>query len=101
MQLDSIRDDFNNTAPEYSFVTDNRNGLNSAFLQLSARVGTFGPNPLVAHEQWAKAAVFEYLRLHDNFLSILFQLCFVTCGQDPRVKELLTLEVNYGVDALP
>ena len=96
VQLDSIQDDFTNTVPGYSFVTDCRNGLKSAFLQLSARVGTFGPNPLVSHEQWAEKAVSEYLHVHEEFLSVLFQLCFVTCGQDPRVKELMTLEVYNG-----
>ena len=50
----------------------------------------------MAHYQWAETAVSEYLHLHEDFLSVLFQLCFMTCGQDPRVKELLTLEVNNG-----
>ncbi|EXJ87648.1 hypothetical protein A1O1_04572 [Capronia coronata CBS 617.96] len=94
--LQAIRDLVSQSAPGYSFVNDPRNGLRTAYLQLSSRLCEQGPAPLIECDQWVKHRVWQYLREHENFLAVLLQVFFLCSGQVPRVKTLLSLEARNG-----
>ncbi|EXJ79513.1 hypothetical protein A1O1_08777, partial [Capronia coronata CBS 617.96] len=89
--LRNVRDLISCSTPGYSFVQDPRNDLQGAYLHLSSRICQEGPCPLIQNNQWVQTAVWKYLRLHEAFLVLLFQIFFVHGGQCPRTPDLSRL----------
>ncbi|EXJ83052.1 hypothetical protein A1O3_06869, partial [Capronia epimyces CBS 606.96] len=94
--LHQIHDTMSQTTPGYSFVQDPHNGLQTGFLDLSTRAYYRSPTPVFHGEQWAKPTAMQYLKDHEDFLALLYQLLFVWGGQSPRPKELRSLEMVNG-----
>lgn len=92
LDLHSVHDRMATYDCDYSFLSDKRNNLAGAYLDLSERACVAEIDGLVGTTGWDCNAVKKYLALHDEVLLDILVLIHLTGGQAPRGTELLCLE---------
>ena len=92
--LSRLKDDMVNSKPGYSFVSDPANGLGHGHAQLlshaCSRHGSL--SALSGHGSWNWYAVRQYLKLTTKLEEMLFGGLYTSCGQAPRLREIVSLE---------
>jgi hypothetical protein len=96
IDLGKIRDVMSNTAQGYSFVQEPKNGLSSAYLNLSERACLDRVDGLMSGASWDMRAVYRYFGLQEEMLRELMVIMYLLGGQAPRTTELFSLEYCNG-----
>jgi hypothetical protein len=98
--LDNIKDILVESTQGYSFVSEPKNGLSKAYLELLQRACSATADGLMAGNAWNAKAVECYLALHDDMLQQIALLVYLTAGQAPRGSELFSVEHRNGPSTL-
>ncbi|WAO94382.1 Hypothetical protein NCS54_01196300 [Fusarium falciforme] len=94
IDLLKIKDNMANCDKGYSFVTDPRNELTSAYLDLLRRACTARSGCLSRGNSWNWAEVDQYMKKDEDFRELLGTGMSLTGGQLPRWPELSSLWVE-------
>jgi hypothetical protein len=92
VEIEKLRDDWNNTHAGYSFVHHPTNRLSGAYLELCSRACTASKHGLMVNDRWVLESARRYLKLHDEGVRLLLCLLGSLSGQAPRSSELLELQ---------
>jgi hypothetical protein len=94
--LESIKDDLTNSQPSFSFVSHPKNGLEKAYLLLSAKVCISQSNPLSRGGRWNSKAIFLYMKKEESLREMFGLLKLGAAGGPPCGPDLLHLRyVNH------
>ncbi|KAJ4152201.1 hypothetical protein NW765_017710 [Fusarium oxysporum] len=96
IDLSQIKDDMTNSDNGYSFVTDPKNNLTSAYLELLQRAYTARHGCLSRDDRWNWSEVDRYRKKEEDFRELLGLAMSLTGGQQPRWPELSSLWVENG-----
>ncbi|KAF4334756.1 telomere-associated helicase [Fusarium beomiforme] len=96
IDLSQIKDDMANNDNRYSFVTDPKNKLTSAYLDLLNRACTARHGCLSRGNRWNWSEVDRYCKKEEDFRELLGPAMSLTGGQQPRWLELSSLWVENG-----
>lgn len=99
VDLTKVRDDMSNSQCGYSFVKHPANGLENAYKELLVRASTISTGSLVKHGRWSWNAVSSFLKNTTRLEEMLLGGLHVACGQTPRIRELLSLQVENSPSA--
>jgi hypothetical protein len=91
IDLSQIKDDMTNSDNGYSYVTDPKNNLTSAYLELLQRACTARHGCLSRGDRWNWSEVDRYRKKEEDFREILGLAMSLTGGQQPRCPELSSL----------
>ncbi|KAH7200703.1 hypothetical protein BKA60DRAFT_469783 [Fusarium oxysporum] len=94
IDLSQIKDDMTNNDNGYSFVTDPKNKLTSAYLDLLTRACTARHGCLSRGNRWNWSEVDRYCKKEEDFRELLGPAMSLTGGQQPRWPELSSLWVE-------
>lgn len=95
VDLSEIKDDIANSKCGYNFIKKPENGLDSAYLELLLQAYA-GKDGLASNGIWRWQAVTAYLKQVIEMEELLAVGLYTSCGQSPRVVELLSLECENG-----
>jgi Orsellinic acid/F9775 biosynthesis cluster protein D len=98
--LDNIKDILSESAEGYSFVSEPKNGLSKAYVELLQRACSATTDGLMAGNAWNAKAVERYLTMHEDMLQQIALLVYLTAGQAPRGSELFSVEHRNGPSTL-
>ncbi|KAH7169570.1 hypothetical protein DER46DRAFT_554056 [Fusarium sp. MPI-SDFR-AT-0072] len=96
VDLAKIKDNMANCEKGYSFVTDPKNELTPAYLDLFKRACTARSGCLSKGNSWNWSEVNQYLKKEESFRELLGTGMSLTGGQQPRWPELSSLWVENG-----
>ncbi|KAL9561165.1 hypothetical protein ACKAV7_014520 [Fusarium commune] len=95
-----IKDDLASSKSGYNFTKVPENGLDSAYLELLVQAYAAGKNGLAKDGLWRLHTVTSYLKQVVEMEEQLAGGLYTSCGQTPRVLELLSLECENGPNTI-
>ncbi|KAH7199165.1 hypothetical protein BKA60DRAFT_411898, partial [Fusarium oxysporum] len=95
-----IKDDLASSKSGYNFTKVPENGLDSAYLELLVQAYAAGKNGLAKDGLWRLHSVTSYLKQVVEMEEQLAGGLYTSCGQTPRVLELLSLECENGPNTI-
>ncbi|GKU22646.1 unnamed protein product [Fusarium langsethiae] len=99
IDLSRVKDDISSSNSGHSFIKYPENGLESAYLELLVHAYTAGRTGLAQNGVWRWNVVTAYLKLVSKVEEQLAGGLYTACGQTPRIRELLSLEFENGLNA--
>jgi hypothetical protein len=95
-----IKDDMTNTKPGYSFVMHPENGFQDMYKDLLTRACTSRIGRLSRNGQWSWNAITSFLKKTTMLEETLGGGFLTSCGQTPRLLELLSLSAENSPSAV-
>ncbi|KAH7459124.1 hypothetical protein FOMA001_g20247 [Fusarium oxysporum f. sp. matthiolae] len=99
IDLSRVKDNISSSKSGHSFIKYPENCLESAYLELLVHAYTAGRTGLAQNGVWRWHAVTAYLKLVSKMEEQLAGGLYTACGQTPRIRELLSLEIENGPNA--
>jgi hypothetical protein len=99
IDLSRVKDDISSSKSGHSFINHPDNSLESAYLELLVYAYTAGRTGLAHNGIWRWHAIIAYLKLVSKMEEQLAGGLYTACGQTPRIRELLSLEFENGLNA--
>lgn len=97
VRIEAILDDMAVNRAGYSFLSDARNGLQTAHLDLSKRACLNLLDGLMSHGRWNIPAVNEYLHRERELVRQFMLLMYTFGGQVPRSTEIFSIELENSL----
>ena len=96
IDLASMRDNIINSDCGYSFVKHSYNNLELPYQKLLVQACTSGSAGLSRDGKWSWSSITAYLKDTEKLEEMLAGGLHTSCGQVPRLRELLSLELENG-----
>ncbi|CZS75061.1 unnamed protein product [Fusarium graminearum] len=93
LDISTMKDDFTNAQPGFSFVNYPDNNFDAIYQDLLVQVCTSRGARLARNGRWSFQAITSYLRKVTALEENISGGFLTACGQPPRIRELLSLAV--------